>query len=440
MIAPNEELSDPLLSSDSAEHRFQEPPPPAYEDTTLPASSPEQAGSFPSRLLDRNADFHQSRGHWGVRRLSQAGTRLRRTSQVTRATRGVKGILRSLWGDWFHALAYRPTLQLMAIIFFSYAFVVFMFAYVYLGVSTLGAKITVNPDGSTRDSFCGMDINNHMEALYFSLSTMTTIGYGVSDYYFGDCWTPLLLVLFQSCCAITFQSIAIGLLFQRISRGQKRSKTIIFSDKAVVRKVKGVPHFMCRIGELRRQHLIEVTVRCYCLKHERYLRNPGQVETAHFLTRHLKLHYPDESLGSHLLMSLPQVIVHRMDATSPLVPKAGVWYDKNGRAHNGVSTDEMMAEYMSDREVEIIVLVEGTDELTGQALQARHSYRWNDLAWGYTFGPCVQPWASEEGQEPHWLEDRRCERRENPICSVDFGCFHDIVPAEDTEECPFVPF
>lgn len=435
MSSPNKEYCDPLEAPLLSNHAAVEEPPPAYENASLPETQ-EEIESVQTRLLDRNAAFHQSRGHWGVRRLSQ-GARLRRISQVTRETGGVRGIMRYLWEDWFHALAYRPTLQLMAIIFFSYAFVVFIFAYIYLGVSTLGAKITVNPDGSTKDSFCGMDITNHMEALYFSLSTMTTIGYGVSDYYFGDCWTPLLLVLFQSCCAITFQSVAIGLLFQRISRGQKRSKTIIFSDKAVVRRVNGVPHFMCRIGELRRQHLIEVTVRCYCLKHERYLRSTGQVETAHFLTRHLKLHYPDENVGSHLLMSLPQVIVHCMDTASPLVPKSGVWCDKDGRTHNDTSSNDEMMEYLSDRDMEIIVIVEGTDELTGQALQARHSYRWNDLAWDYTFSPCVQPWTEDEGQT-NWLTAHRCERRGDPICSVDFSRFHDIVPAEDTEECHFV--
>lgn len=341
------------------------------------------------------------------------------------------------WGDWFHTLAYRPTLQLMAIIFTSYASLVFLFAYIYLGVSILGAKITVTPNGTTKDSFCGMDITNHMEALYFSLSTMTTIGYGVSDYYFGDCWTPLLLVLLQSCCSITFQSIAIGLLFQRISRGQKRSRTIIFSDKAVVRRVKGIPYIMLRIGELRRQQLINVSVRCYCVKHERYVRGPGEVETYPFLTRHVKLLYPDENIGSHFLMSIPQVIVHCIDSTSPLIPKS-TWYDKDARAHE--KTDLEL--YHKDRDIEIIVQIEGIDELTGQALQARHSYRWNDIAWDYTFAPCVEPWNGEAGGSAagNGSEDRQHERREgDPICSIDFARFHDITPAHDTDECPYVP-
>lgn len=76
-------------------------------------------------------------------------------------------------------------------------------------------------------------------ALYFSLSTMATIGYGTSDYYFGDCWTPFILVLVQVFSAIVFSSLAVGLLFQRMSRGQKRGRTIVFSDVAVIRKVRG---------------------------------------------------------------------------------------------------------------------------------------------------------------------------------------------------------
>lgn len=85
--------------------------------------------------------------------------------------------------------------------------------------------------------FCSILL--YCKALYFSLSTMATIGYGTSDYYFGECWTPFILVLLQVFSAIVFSSLAIGLLFQRMSRGQKRGRTIVFSDVAVIRKVRG---------------------------------------------------------------------------------------------------------------------------------------------------------------------------------------------------------
>lgn len=395
------------------------------------------------RLLDRNGAFHQSRGHWSVQRLSR-GVRLQ--------TPGNRFRVRRIWDDWFHALAYQPTLILMGILFLIYTLIVFFFAFVYLGVSKLGAPPT-DPNSSVKHSFCGMDINNHMEALYFSLSTMTTIGYGVSDYYFGDCWTPLLLVLCQSCAAITFSAVAIGLLFQRISRGQKRSKSILFSDKAVIRRVRGVPYLMFRVGELRRHHLIEASVRAYCLYHERLplskcTNEPSvgrvhEIETTHFLARQLALLHPDDTLGPHILMSLPQVIVHRLDEKSPLVPPQPLWYDAGGYSHdsNGAIEYEDTKSFLLDRDAEIIVLLEGTDELTGTALQARHSYRVDDIVWDYAFAPCVFPNRSQQEDRRGWLRQRTCDSLLGvPACIVDFSKFHDIVRVSpDCDTCAYVP-
>eukprot|EP00549_Striatella_unipunctata_P009451 CAMPEP_0118683522 /NCGR_PEP_ID=MMETSP0800-20121206/6100_1 /TAXON_ID=210618 ORGANISM="Striatella unipunctata, Strain CCMP2910" /NCGR_SAMPLE_ID=MMETSP0800 /ASSEMBLY_ACC=CAM_ASM_000638 /LENGTH=231 /DNA_ID=CAMNT_0006580057 /DNA_START=365 /DNA_END=1057 /DNA_ORIENTATION=- len=231
---------------------------------------------------------------------------------------------------------------------------------------------------------------------------MTTIGYGVSDYYFGDCWLPLVLVLMQVCCALTFDAVAIGLIFQRISRGQKRSKTIIFSDKAVVRYVRGIPYLMFRIGELRRHQIIEAQVRAYCIRHERHLMpnadenqdiNSETMETVYHVARAITFVHPDEqNVGSHILMSLPQVIVHRMDSLSPLLPPP-IWYDANGEKHtytpvtpgseatrNTTIKDEVEP-FLLDREVELVVLVEGTDDFTGAPVQARHSYRFDEFEW-----------------------------------------------------------
>jgi hypothetical protein len=403
----------------------------------------EDGGGTPShcsRILDRDGAFHQSRGHWGVQRVHSGA----------RFEPGSRNRLRRFWEDWFHSLAYKPTFQLMAIIFMFYCGAVFFFAGVYLSIAMLGNSSNPN-DGA---SFCRMDIFNHMDALYFSLSTMTTIGYGVSDYYFGDCWTPLLLVLWQSCTAIAFQSVAIGLLFQRISRGQKRGKTIIFSDKAVVQRVRGVPHFMFRVAEMRRYHLIEAHVRCYCLRHERYPNpdNPSQVESTLFLTKHVKLLHPDESVGRHILMSLPQVIVHRMDETSPLVPSESIWYDANSNPHVSVimnhedqsihnlkhSTkgNDSMDSFLRDRQAEIIVLVEGTDELTGATVQARHSYLVDDICWDHTFGNCIQPFLDHDGHR-----GRSCERSMgDPVCSVDYAMFHEVVPvSSNSQTSPYIP-
>jgi len=189
---------------------------------------------------------------------------------------------RRCWDDWFHTLSYTPTCVLMLGVFAAYFVTIVVFAGLYLTVNKVGVYYGDSTNGENLlsleaeegslslgvgasdvgvSSFCGMDINNHMEALYFSLSTMATIGYGTSDYYFGECWTPFILVLLQVFSALIFSSLAIGLLFQRMSRGQKRGRTIVFSDVAVIRKVRGRWYWMFRVAELRKRHIIGAKVR-----------------------------------------------------------------------------------------------------------------------------------------------------------------------------------
>jgi hypothetical protein len=408
-----------------------------------------------SRILDRSAAFHQSRGRWGVER---------RVDGIRRYCCCCVGRIWSEWiaGDWFHRLAYKRTCDLMLILFIIYCAIVVFFAFVYYGVSMFGQEITINPDGSKKIiAFCDMEINDRMEALYFSLSTMTTIGYGVSDYYFGECWTPLLLVLWQVCSAIWFHAVATGLIFQRIARGRKRGKQIAFSNKALVQRVNGVPYLMFRIGEMRSYHLMEATVRCYCIRHERLAAGASRrdndsvqsVETTYFVSRQVKLLHPDEAYGSRIWMGLPQVVIHRMDASSPLVPPSPVWYDEDGAAHSyakpreepqtsrsspGPQDDEYITDlaeiekFLLDREAEVLVLVEGTDEGTGSATQARHSYKAADLAWNHTFVPCVFPYQNRNR--------RRRQSNLDPVCSVDFMRFHDSVEVPpNSEACAYIP-
>jgi hypothetical protein len=401
-----------------------------------------------------------------------------------------------------------------------YAAIVANFAALYYVLSTYGQEQKTNEDGSiSMQPFCDMDIHTHMEALYFSLSTMTTIGYGVSDYYFGGCWSPLLLVLMEVCCGICFDAVATSLLFLRVSRGHKRGKTILFSNKAVVRRVRGAPVLMFRVVELRRHQLHGASIEAFVIRHERHavpstpwsvsgsasplsdheppriseaepltndpLAAPSpavapshSVETIHYVTRRMSLctgsDAPDAPLS--LLMSLPQVLVHRLDCASPLLPPSPLWYDVHGHAHSAPATGDgipeqpslqEIKEFLIDREAEIVVILEGTDELTGVASQSRHSYAACDICWDHAFVPCVHPcldeeddsdepfsadralnnhgrwrrfWSRSPGQ-PRRTRLRRSSRsaRSHPVCVVDFARFHDTTPAPgDCETCPYV--
>eukprot|EP00586_Coscinodiscus_wailesii_P005864 CAMPEP_0172487194 /NCGR_PEP_ID=MMETSP1066-20121228/16148_1 /TAXON_ID=671091 /ORGANISM="Coscinodiscus wailesii, Strain CCMP2513" /LENGTH=280 /DNA_ID=CAMNT_0013253641 /DNA_START=476 /DNA_END=1318 /DNA_ORIENTATION=- len=276
---------------------------------------------------------------------------------------------------------------------------------------------------------------------------MSTIGYGVSDYYFDKCWTPFVVVLMQVLTAITFDAVAAGLMFQRMSRGNKRRRSIVFSNKAVIRRVKGRLQFMFQIAELRKYHLVEAHVRVYCVRHERRKVDDdddvvvfceegknGIIETVYFKTSQMKLSNPDDTMGSFILMALPSVVVHEIDEMSPLMPDK-VWYDANGREfrrddhklkkHHNDAFEQMHIEtFMMDRETEIIVLVEGTDELTGSTLQARHSYRWDDVCWNHSFAPCVS--RNNSSHQRGVLPDMH----HKDFCVIDFAKFHDLVPVK----------
>ncbi len=50
----------------------------------------------------------------------------------------------------------------------------------------------------------------------------------------------------------------------------------------------------------------------------------------------------------------------------------------------------MVQRYLRDRQVEIIVIVEGVDAATGGMVQARHSYTSSEIMWDKSFECCVE--------------------------------------------------
>jgi hypothetical protein len=107
-------------------------------------------------------------------------------------------VVHYLYVDWFHSLLYRPTPIILLLLFLIYVLVVLFFAALYLILPQLfyGSNTTNDANNNNNASSlpaCNMDMKNYLEAIYFSTSTMTSIGYGVSDYYFNDCVEIYLL-------------------------------------------------------------------------------------------------------------------------------------------------------------------------------------------------------------------------------------------------------
>lgn len=70
----------------------------------------------------------------------------------------------------------------------------------------------------------------------------------------------------QTIVGLVWDAVLLGLVFNRMSRGSPRGKTILFSDRAVVRQIRGRWHFMFQVCEVRKHALMEAHVRVYCVR------------------------------------------------------------------------------------------------------------------------------------------------------------------------------
>lgn len=185
----------------------------------------------------------------------------------------------------------------------------------YLVVITVfGALYTTPPEE------CKLAINSFFDGFSFSVSVLFTIGFGTNggDVFFGDCvWVQTIITL-ESLFGILLDALAIGIIFQRFSRAQARANTIVMSTHACVRRIRGNLYFMFQVCEMRKHQLVEAHVRMYAIRHDVEFG-----EHYYFQSYPMRIQHPDDDLGGMLLLALPSVVVHRMDAWSPLLrPKS----------------------------------------------------------------------------------------------------------------------
>lgn len=350
---------------------------------------------YGSRLLDREAPFHQSFGRFNILR---------------------KNIRHSLYFlDPFHTILHWSTWKSLLLVALVWLFGIFSFAGVYYA---LGED-------------CGLKMHSYLDAAYFSLMTFTTIGYGTPDLYFNECTEALWVVSLQSFLSCLFDSLCLCLVYTRLSRSATRTSTIVFSNKAVIREIDGRLYFALQVAEMRKHQLVEAHVRCYAVKHD-VDDSDSADPPVFFQACYMRLTHPDDEVNADLFLALPANVVHTIDTSSPLCPP-GLRSRRTGfprmsrrvddfedadneltsdlKRANGLDFRGKVRQFMDRSEVEIIVLVEGIDFLTSDTLQARHSYLASEIEWDATFEPCVH-------------RDTKTGR-----ACVDFEKFHGIIDA-----------
>nr|XP_039261151.1 inward rectifier potassium channel 2-like isoform X2 [Styela clava] len=195
-------------------------------------------------------------------------------------------------------------------------------------------------------------------AFLFSLETQTTIGYGLRVVT-EECASAIIIVVLQSVFGCVIDAFMIGLIMAKISRPKKRAETLLFSKKACVNVRDGQMCLMVRVGNLRKSHLVEATIRM------QYIYSRTTLEGEFIPLEQIDLHLDLKNDSDRLFLVTPQTICHPIDADSPL-------YNMN-------------KESLKDADFEIILILEGMVEATGMTTQARASYLPGEMLWGHRF-------------------------------------------------------
>ncbi|CAG5050237.1 unnamed protein product [Parnassius apollo] len=238
---------------------------------------------------------------------------------------------------------------------------------------------------------CVLNINDFTSCFLFSIETQHTIGYG-SRTTTEECPEAIFIMCLQSIVGVMIQAFMVGIVFAKMTRPKHRTQTLLFSKYAVVCQRDGELCLMFRVGDLRKSHIIGASVRAQLIRSR--TTKEGEL-LSHYQT---ELELNADGCDSNLFFIWPITMVHRINAESPFY---------------GVSAADVLQERF-----EIVVILEGTIESTGQTTQARSSYTTSEIMWGHRFVPLVTYNRERQGYEVDYSKFDETTQVDTPLCSA----------------------
>lgn len=227
------------------------------------------------------------------------------------------------------------------------------------------------------------------DLLLFSIETQTTIGYG-TFYPNTSCSGSLLLVFVQITVGFLLETLLVGFLLVKLSRPKHRRHTLLFSEKAVICKEDGDLCLEIRVGDLRKSHLVDTS------SFGIFVSEKVSKEGIVYPLYQQQMEFEAHQMQDRVFMMWPLILRHKINEDSPLY--------------------EMTFDQMLSNTFELIIILEGTIEATGEICQARTSYSSKDIVWGHRFVNMID-FDNDNGQ---W--------------SANFEKFNDTVPTP-TPKC-----
>jgi inward rectifier potassium channel len=269
-----------------------------------------------------------------------------------------EGIQRVVFQDLFHhfmTVSWPRLFATFAAFFLSFD-TLFGFAYFLVP----GSIANLNPPG-----FLG--------AFFFSVETLATVGYGDMHPQTVYGHTVAMIEIFVGLMSL---AVITGLMFARFSRPRAR---FLFTKNLVIRPIDGQQTLMVRAANLRQNVVQDASARFYLLRDE-------VTKDGFSIRRVVDLRL---MRSEHPMFLLGWTIMHAIDESSPLY---------------GQTADTLRAVDAS-----FVLSMNGTDESTGQVLNARAEYSQRDLRWGACFRDILE---------------------EDPDGSlhIDYARFHEVLP------------
>jgi inward rectifier potassium channel len=193
-------------------------------------------------------------------------------------------------------------------------------------------------------------IETFLHVFFFSIQTLTTVGYGA---IFPRGIGANIVASIEAMTGVLGLAFSAGLLYGRFSRPNAR---ILFSTNAIVAPYQDGTSLQIRIANQRDNALVDLEATLLLMTVE------GTGDRARRVYAKLELERPKV-----YFLPLTWTIVHPITESSPL---------------HGTTPQVLEA-----KAAEIMVLIRGFDDTFSQVVNARGSYRYDEIIWGYRFLP-----------------------------------------------------
>ena len=241
---------------------------------------------------------------------------------------------RAVWGDLYHKAIMLRWRWFLSALAGAYATIHLLFGTLYwLGAPCIeGAREGVWLDG-----------------VWFSVQTLTTIGYGAMS---PATTYAHAIVALEAFVAIVSVAIVTGLLFAKFSLPTAR---VLFSERAVIAPFEGKNTLMFRMANMRANQIVDATLHV----------SLARFETTQEGERYRRFVDMQMVRSATPMFVLSWTAMHVIDASSPL-------YELDERVWN-------------EGQYEIMISITGVDGTFGQSIHARYSYTHDDIDRGHHF-------------------------------------------------------